>query len=286
VIPQDVAIALSRLNEHARAHGCGREAIYAYKALAALLAASAGQAEVRPVATMAKCHYCDGSGRFISIYDGPTQERCRKCSATGYVHLRFVATTIAGQAWHHPWDRAGAEIFRAAHGGATIRYLHVTREIEIEREACDPTRIGFGSLGDWEPNRPGARLKGEDAAALFNLVEDWVLALRDVVSALRWPLETAQRAVRGYRLELGRIGSACHYCGCAEVTSGQGRGYDTKALLWSLPCCAAHATMPTDQWDKAIPSAALTPEVARWLARRGKVIASGGDVTTSREMQA
>src|SRR6185369_15682491 len=92
-VPVDVAIALSRLNEHARAHGCGREAVYAYKALAALQAAVAGQANARPVATMAKCHYCNGTGRFICMYEGPTSERCRKCSATGYVHLRFVETT-------------------------------------------------------------------------------------------------------------------------------------------------------------------------------------------------
>ncbi len=279
VIPQDVAIALSRLNEHARAHGCGRDAIYAYKALVALLAAAAGEANAQPVATMAKCHYCAGSGRFIDYYGEQTSERCRKCSATGFVHLRFVATMIQEQAWHHPWERAGREIFCAAHPGATIEYLHVTRELQILREGCEPERIGFGGLGDWTPNRPGTRLKGEDAAALLNLVEDWVLGLRDVDPALRWPLERAQSAAKGYQLELGRIGTACHYCGCAEVTGGQGRGYCGKSPIYSLPVCKAHEAMPSEQKDKAIPQAALTPEVARWLARRGWVIASRGDVT-------
>ncbi len=276
VIPQDVAIALSRLNEHARAHGCGREAIYAYKALAALSAAVAGQANVRPVATMAKCHYCNGTGRFICIYDGPTQERCRKCSATGYVHLRFVETTIVGQAWHHPWERSGRKIFCASHPGATIEYLHVTRELQILRDGYEPIRIGFGSLGDWTPNRPGTRLKGEDAAALFNIVEDWVMGLRAVDPALRSPLWTAQHQLTRYQLDLGRIGSACHYCGSAETSIGQ--GHFAHALHWSVPVCKAHEDMPADRKDKAVPPAALTPEVVRWLAWRGHVVAAGGDV--------
>jgi hypothetical protein len=276
-VPVDVAIALSRLNEHARTHGCGREAIYVYKALAALLAASAGQADVRPVATMAKCHYCDGTGRFICIYEGPTRERCRKCSGTGYVHLRFVATTIASQAWHHPWERSGREIFCAAHPGATIEYLHVTRELQILRAGSEPVRIGFGGLGNWTPNRPGMRLKGEDAAALLNRAEDWVLALRDVDPALRWPLERARGATRSYQLELGRIGTACHYCGNAETSIGE--GHIGERLWWSVPVCKTHEAMPSDQKDNLIPREACTSEVMRWLARRGKVIASGGDVT-------
>lgn len=279
MIPHDVASALSRLNEHARAYGCGRDAVYAYKALAALLAAIAGQANVRPVAMMARCLSCDGTGKFVDRYEGPTNDPCRKCSRRGYVHLRFVETTIQGQAWHHPWERSGLDIFCAANGGATIEYLHVTRELNILRDGCEPQRIGFGSLGDWRPNRPGEKLKGEDAAALLNLVEDWVLGLRDVDPALRWSQETAQRAVRGYSLELGRIGSTCHYCRCAEVTSGQGSmGYGKTPMIWSLPCCAAHAKMPHEQWDKVIPAAALTPEVSRWAARRGWVSASRCDV--------
>lgn len=274
-VPHDVAAALSRLNEHARAHGCGRDAIYAYKALAALLAAVAGQTNVRPVAMMAKCLSCDGTGKFIDRHDGPTNDPCRKCSRSGYVHLRFVETTIQGQAWHHPWERSGAEIFSAANGWATIRYLHVTREMEIEREGCEAQRIGFGSLGDWKPNQPGEKLKGEAAAALLNVVEDWVLGMRISTPRLHWPLETAQRATRGYQLEIGRIGTACHYCGSTDVSIGQ--GHWGTLLHFSLPVCAAHERMSTERQDKMIPWAALTPEVRRWLVRRGWTIGLRND---------
>lgn len=276
-VPADVAIALSRLNEHARSYGCGRAAIYAYKGFAALLAATFRQALVRPVALMAKCMRCDGTGRFISEYEGPTKERCRTCAASGYVHLRFAETEIAGQRWHHPWERGGLEIFCAANPGATIEYLHVTRELLISRDGAESERIGFGSVGDWTPNRRAEKLGGADAAGLLNIVEDWLLRVRVTAPELRWPLERALQQMRIYDLDLGRIGESCHYCGAADVRLAHRR--IDRPLSWAAPACAACEKLSLEQWARTVPEAALTSSVIDWLMRRGCHVAGGVDIT-------
>lgn len=265
--PPEIAAALSLLNSHARAYGCGRDFIYEAKSFAALLNAVAGKIEARPVAMMAKCHYCSGTGKFISHYDGPTNDPCYRCSHTGYVHLRFVETVIEGQHWHHPWERQGSEIYRASLGWPAVEYLHVTRELSIKREGYEPERVRFASLGEWKPNSPGEKLYGELAATLLNLVEDWLFSIRDVPSVLRWRLESAQQRSREYNLDLGRrLGDGCHYCGRSDVAIGQ--AHVVKPFEWSVGCCSYHSDLPVDQWDKAVPKAALTPQVLRWRERR------------------
>lgn len=266
VVPTDIVAALSLLNSHARAHGCGKEAIYSYKLLAALLATTAGESSAKPVATLAKCHFCLGTGKFFCQYEGQTNERCRKCSATGRVLLRFIETEIAGHRWHHPWIGPGQTILYAALGNPTIEYEPADRTLNIAHKDGRRETMAFGDVGDWAPNAPGEKLTGERAAELLNLVEDWVLATRYVDPSIRWRLESAQRAVTDYSLDLGRIGEACHYCRAAETTIGQ--GHYGKPFKWSVHCCAAHERMPVDQWDNTVPAAGLTPAVLKWAERR------------------
>lgn len=259
-VPSDVIAAISVLNAHARAYGFAREAIYQYKSLAALISAVAGTANARPVATMAKCHYCSGTGLFHDWYNGPTDDPCRKCARTGRVHLRFVETTIDGHAWHHPWERQGREILSFALGRANIFYAN--RMLRIEREGVPPEEMIFGDLGDWKPNTPGEKLPPERAAELLNLIEDWVNQVSRINGSLHWPLKCAQIEGGKYRLNLGRLGARCHVCGSDDVRLG--RGHIQKWFEWSVPVCRVHEASD----DLNFPESAMTPAIAKWRARR------------------
>lgn len=114
-MPDAVLAAIDRLNGHARAFGCGKEAIYAYKRLFALFAVDRGELAARPIGTITKCNGCDGTGRF-KFWDGDVADNCRRCGSRGYVRLRFVETTIDTAVWHHPWHRGGDQILCAALG--------------------------------------------------------------------------------------------------------------------------------------------------------------------------
>jgi hypothetical protein len=264
--PPAIAATLSELNAHARAFGCGKESIYAYKQLAALLDAAAGTANARPVGVTAKCHNCSGTGLFISWYEGQTNERCRTCRATGRVYLRFTETTIHGHVWHHPWLDAGRRIFGASLGWPSLYYDEGARELTIEREGIAPQTRPFESAGDWQPNTLGAKLPIERAAELLNQVEDWVRDLKGVDYRIRWPFEFAQQSINAYALEIGRIGASCHYCGAPETSTSF--GHWTKHVRWSTPVCETHATLKVDAWDKRLPDGALGPHARAWLERR------------------
>jgi len=271
MIPAPVLAALDRLNSHARAYGCGKDAIYAYKTLAALMLAEAGDLQTRPVAVMAKCNRCYGTGRWHN-YGHDTGERCRTCGATGYVHLRFVETRVDAFTWHHPfewhhpYDGDGRCIFIAARKLTDCGYRAADRSLVIVDRDGVESIIPFESPGDWTPNRSGSRLEGEAAAEQLNLVEDWIDTVHPDPS-LMWRAESARSKLRDYALDIGRIGGTCHYCGSTEIACGQ--GHLPGLLHWSVPTCREHSRMPVADWDSTLPDAALTPQVERWLARRG-----------------
>lgn len=266
--PADVAIAISTLNSHARSvigwPSDVRGVIYDYKAFAAMLNAHAGRIEARPIGLMAKCRYCDGSGRFISWDYGQTDEACRKCSRTGKVYLRFLETTVEGERWHHPWHQKGHEIYWLAQGRPKIEYDEGSRSLILRRENGARAEIPFGSPGDWKPNIPGERLEVERLAELLNQVEDWLLGIGYIDSDIRWRLATAQRAVTSYSLDLGRIGSTCHVCGSTQVCSAF--GHLVRPFHWSRPVCEEHSRLTPDKWDKTRPE--LDGAIARWAERR------------------
>lgn len=269
-IPSPVLSALDRLNNHARVHGSGRKAIYAYKSLAALLLAQSGELQVRPVGLMAKCLRCDGTGRFHRG-GADTGERCRSCGATGYVHLRFCETTAGAIHWHHPWITDGQRIFEEATRPAAIEYEPATRSLLLTGGDGTTRELPFESPGDWRPNRPGERLVGEDAAALLNAIEDWIESMIPDNQSQRWHVESARNEMCRYALDLGWFGDTCHYCGAERGNGGQGH-YAGRLLHWAVYTCHEHAHMRLDQWDKTVPpAAALTPEVMRWLDRRGGI---------------
>ncbi|MEY9261957.1 hypothetical protein AB7M45_007894 [Bradyrhizobium elkanii] len=266
LVPTDVVAALSVLNGHARAFGCGRDAIYQYKGLVARIYAAAGQANARPVGVMAKCNYCLGTGKFFCQYNGQTDDPCRKCARSGYVFLRFTETTIEGHSWHHPWISEGSEIYRRSVGASAIEYDPATRSIWVTKSDQQPANIGFGFVGDWQPNSKGEGTVGERAAELLNTVEDWLFATRPDGFDLRWDIERAQRAATGYSLRLGWIGDHCHYCGEPNIRIGQ--GHYVRPFEWTVRCCEVHSKMEVGTWDKRVPPAALTPAVLKWAERR------------------
>lgn len=97
----EILSALSRLNVHARAWGCGKKAIYAYKTFAAAEFAT----EARPVFVPVKCHHCNGTGIYRD-WDGYERGPCYRCTK-GIVTLRFVESTIGDFRWHHPTGNGG-----------------------------------------------------------------------------------------------------------------------------------------------------------------------------------
>lgn len=268
MIPQPVLAAIDRLNGHARSYGCGKDAIYAYKSLACLMLALAGGLQARPVALMVRCHRCQGTGWFH--WDGvKTDEHCLTCAHAGFVHLCFAETTIGPYVWHHPYNRSGHSILLAALKVASLDYrgrmLIATGHDGATRE------IRFESPGEWTPRQRGERLQGEALAAFLNVVEDWIDAFQidnyDIRVRLQYPRERAQQEMKRYALDLGRTGAVCHYCCNADVYTGQHHIY--QLLEWSIPSCRDHTVMPVAQWDNDLPPTAITPEVERWLGRRG-----------------
>jgi len=84
-----------------------------------MAAVLSGASKATPVGTLASCHFCLGTGKFFSEYEGQTNERCRKCGASGKVYLRFVETEIHGHRWHHPWRRSDASSSECSSGQAS-----------------------------------------------------------------------------------------------------------------------------------------------------------------------
>lgn len=268
-VPPEIAADISVLNAHARAYGCGRDAIYAIKVAVTEHCVRAGQAQARPVGVMAKCNFCLGTGRFFSEYEGQTNEACRRCNAKGQVYLRFAETTIHGQRWHHPWEGHGGTLLHYALGfpqqDVRIAYDAGSRSLIVRRPDTPPEEIPFGAVGDWQPNTPGARLLGERAAEILNRVENWLFDLPSSLTA-RHHFDRAQRLALAYELDLGCIGAACHLCG--SDATGTAFGHHVWPFHWSRPVCRDCQRPPPQDWDKTIPPNALTPEIVKWRDRR------------------
>lgn len=264
-VPADVLAALDRLNGHARAHGCGKTAVYTYKKLAAMQAAIAGELAARPVTVTVPCQRCGGTGRYRPWWDDDATRGCFGCGARGQVRLDFVETTIGAYVWHHPYTDAGHDILRAAWSIATYDY---ERDGTIAVLA-DGTRraIVYESPGDWRPNRGGERLSGDDAARLLNPVEAWVASLPALVRGdpWWWQYEAAQRAIARYALDLGRVGEACWCCGASEVTN-LGIGHRSGRLHFALRICGRCYNEPR-RWptEEDVPASAITPAIRAWL---------------------
>ena len=216
-VPEPVLAALDRLNGHARAHGCGRRAIYSYKTMAALALARAGEMTVRSVKVAADCLSCGGTGLWRDcLGDGLVRHaNCRKCARTGKVTLRFVETTSGPRVWHHPAVGPGYDILRAAWRIKDWRFADDGRDIAILDDGTEREQV-WEPAGDWQPNRPGERLEGEAAAALLNIVEDWVVEVSPAILPSPWMKESALCEMRDYSLRLPRDGAE-RCCKCGEA---------------------------------------------------------------------
>jgi hypothetical protein len=170
----DVIAALVTLNSHARAYGCGKRAIYAYKTLVCGPLIAAGRATVCLRQWAGVCDHCRGTGQYVDSY-GERWPHCRRCANTGRVTLKFVETELlGGPTWHCPFDYHGggrylAELARAAMwDGEKGRWM--------DREGNDP--IFWNVANGWTPKQPGEKLIPDDAATALNTVEAWVLTQR------------------------------------------------------------------------------------------------------------
>lgn len=273
--PEDVLAAISRLNGHARAYGCGREAIYACKGFAAIIAAELGHLVARPIVATAKCLTCSGTGRFRHWEDN-SHERCRRCKATGEVQLQFVESAIGSHRWHHPYIN-----HRGGPGGMAI--LHVAwrvQSVDYEGDRCvlnlpDGIRqelIWHAPEGDWKPNLPKERLPLEEAVQLLNIVEAWVFEAPWRSHATGgnhwWIQESAIRAMANYHLDLGRVPGPCCICHePREISIGLHLVPSGSRLEWSRPCCAdCKKIITVKDWPRAQPDELLTPAIQAWLA--------------------
>lgn len=264
-VPIHVLDALDMLNGHARAFGSGSRAIYAYKTLAALNLAEAGDLAARPVFVDAPCRSCDGSGLFRH-YDHHQNESVvrhenwRTCKRTGKVRLLFTETTFFGYCWHHPISSGGSEILRAA-----WRFL-IDQPMIIDGSQLDATPQ---PVGDWMPNRPAEQLTHRVALLLLNLVEEWLIALPET-----YEVRAVLRQMRGYSLRLDRHprdpeATLCCLCGQPVGEDSTAIGMLAYKLDWSEACCALCRAEQPFKFPKGPPPAHLiTPPLRRWLARR------------------
>lgn len=220
-VSADVLGALHRLNGHARAYGSGKRAIYRYKTLVAALLVVQGEASAQLVQWTGTCGHCGGTGRYVDSC-GERFPHCRQCSSTGTVTLKFVETMLPdGVEWHHPWtqDQGGVEIADLA---GLARWQ--SNEPRGWRDAKGSEPIFWNVASNWQPRQPADRLLSDDAAAAMNVVEAWVLAsVLPPSSTLHWMRERALREMRGYVLDLGRVGLRCWYCQSPEISIGLGR---------------------------------------------------------------
>jgi len=258
--------ALIQLNGHARAYGCGKRAIYAYKTLVAgMFGAQRALLGARLLKHEATCRYCDGTTVYRD-WDGYSRGVCFRCKG-GKVTLRFLETTLPnGRVWHHPFEHGGWEIASMAglYEWDSVRGQNVYRVNGVEQPE------EWHAATDWAPNQPAVRLDPDRAAALLNLVEPWVTEITSMAGPWRWQAESALREMRGYRIDLGRVGAKCWYCDSTEIVIGLGRmGY----FDWAAPVCEAHSKMPVEMWPTShvLPESALTPALNEWLVRHRQI---------------
>jgi hypothetical protein len=281
-IDEPVISALCRLNSHARAFGCGKRAIYAYKTLVAAMLASSGEIAVRLVEWVGPCGRCSGTGIYQGWYGPGDKAPCYHCRR-GTVTLRFVETKFPdGVVWHHPFDvsSGGPDIAKAA--GAAFWCYDRYKDAEGREVWFAPV------TSNWTPRLTGERLNVDEAALALNTVEAWVLTQafphrwtehgRDVegkqepvTNTLHWLVSSANRELRGYGLDIGRIGFKCWYCGSQEITCGLCRM--GLPFTWSAPVCAEHQKTPVDQWPAKddLPAWAITPPLSEWRERHERL---------------
>ncbi len=269
----DVLKALCRLNGHARAYGCGKRAIYAYKTLVAALLASEGAIGVRLVQWTGKCGRCDGTGIWQGWYPGD-KASCRHC-ARGQVTLKFTETKLEdGTVWHHPFDAQGGS------GRDIARVSGAAIWSDDRYKDAEGREVWFAPVtSQWTPRLPGERLNVDETALALNTVEAWVLVQafphrytgigqpEPVTNSLHWLVTAAVRELRRYHLDIGRIGFKCWYCGSHEITMGLGRS--GPPFSWCAPVCATHQHTPLEQWPAKddLPAWAITQPLEEWRER-------------------
>ena len=268
----EILSALSRLNVHARAWGCGKKAIYAYKTFAAAEFAT----EARPVFVPVKCHHCNGTGIYRD-WDGYERGPCYRCTK-GIVTLRFVESTIGDFRWHHPTGNGGGNnVLNAVWGIESVlypeaggAYPHGVAKLSDGTERP----IQFAPADDWGPNMPGAeKLPTDEACGLLNLVEDWIRCVPVMRPENRWTIGRARLEMSRYRIDLERDDDrTCCECGTADVMSSRCGGIGSKWRGgWTgfarFMCQACHGTDGALRWPRDPSPASLTPSVLAWLGK-------------------
>jgi hypothetical protein len=146
--PPEALAALSRLNVHARAFGCGKQAIYAYKTFVACEFAT----EARAVEVSVSCHHCSGTGIYRD-WNGCKRGPCYRCTK-GVVILKFIESRVGDFRCHHPYSDPGMTILRSVWGITSWKFPaeggdRLTLSDGNERE------LVWEAAGDWAPNTPG-----------------------------------------------------------------------------------------------------------------------------------
>lgn len=266
-VSTEVLSALHRLNTHARAYGSGKRAIYAYKTLVAGLLVHLGEASAQLVQWTGTCGHCSGTGRYVDSY-GEKFPHCRQCASSGRVTLKFVETTLPdGVVWHHPWtnDQGGIEI-----GDLAGLSRWQSREPYGWRDAKGNESIFWNVASNWQPRQPAERLVPDDAATALNAVEAWLLAsVLPPSNTLHWMRERALREMRGYVIDLGRVGLGCWYCESVEIVCGLSR--PGPPFAWSAPVCREHSKHDPALWPNVLPEWAMTPPLVEWKRRHDAV---------------
>lgn len=261
--PDDVIAAIGRLNQHARAWGCGRKAIYGCKGVVTIAAGEAGALQGRLIAWIGKCSACDGTGKHWEF-----GARCRRCSTTGKVRLQFLETTFPdGHVWHHPWQVnelgfVGWEIARSIWG-----IVEWAQDGSGGYYTPDPAWEGgirplsWEPAETWSPRLPAERLPIAELAPLLNTVESWMATS----AAGGWLRSSALHQMARYRLDIGRADGPCCLCGAAP-THGLGFMPRELRLHWSRPVCDGHRDMHPRNWPQSLPEELVTPAIRTWLA--------------------
>lgn len=261
----EILPALSRLNEHARAWGFGKRAIYAYKTfVAAEFATSA-----RPVFVMVRCHHCGGTGTYRD-WGGEPRGPCHRCTK-GVATLRFVESTIGPYRWHHPAETSGHEVLDAAWGITTRRFLANGDEIATLADGTERPII-YAQAEGWGPNLPGAeKLTPDEACRLLNVVEDWLRDVPQMRPGNRWTLGRARSEITKYQIDLGRSGEGiCCECGAGDPEHNCVR-IDGWLQYVRPMCTACHGPCDAPRWPREPHPLQLTANVLAWLARPERV---------------